>query len=174
MTLEEFYLELQEREGLSAQRLISPWEREDIANITNTLRMAVETTQIKAVSIPIRQDSTNQSVGNQVEGFVVNRLENNLHGYQILPCSGAGYPDKKLRDSISGKTFPFELKATSQWNPADSNRRVLTSSSRKIRSSFSEPINHILATLLYSQRNSNYFIDTLRLDFLEPEVAPFV
>ncbi len=80
---------------------------------------------------------------------------------------GAGYPDKTLENDSTGETYPLEFKATSDWNPRDSNRRVLTSSSTKVRRMFSEPIYHLLATVVYS-RNS-HTIENLRLDFLDPE-----
>lgn len=60
------------------------------------------------------------------------------------------------------------MKATSGWNPKDANRRVLTSSSKKLRSQFSEPIHHLLLTVLYSNSQNSANIERIRLDFLEP------
>ena len=64
--------------------------------------------------------------------------------------------------------FALEVKATSDWNPNDSNRRVITSSSEKIRKQFSEPIHHLLFTLLYKIETGFAVIEHMRLDFLEP------
>jgi hypothetical protein len=63
----------------------------------------------------------------------------------------------------------LEMKATSQWNPADSNRRVLTSSSAKIRNNFCPPIYHLNCTVMYDPSDSDAAtINALRLDFLQP------
>ena len=77
-------------------------------------------------------------------------------------------PDKVLVCRQGGQLFPLELKATSGWNAADSNRRVLTSSSRKLREVFRPPINHLLATIRYGQRANDWLITSLRLDFIGP------
>ena len=84
------------------------------------------------------------------------------------PCSGAGYPDKTLTERSTRLKMPLEVKATSAWNPSDSNRRVLTSSSKKLRSQFRTPIYHLLLTVLYSPTSTHATIDAIRLDFLEP------
>ena len=61
------------------------------------------------------------------------------------------------------------MKATSQWNPADSNRRVLTSSSDKIRNHFCPQIYHLNCTVMYDISDSDDArINALRLDFLQP------
>ena len=58
--------------------------------------------------------------------------------------------------------------ATGNWNPGDSNRRVLTSSSEKLRSHFCSPIHHLLLTVVYTRGNTSATIQAFRLDFLEP------
>jgi len=73
-----------------------------------------------------------------------------------------------LIQRVTGLHIPLEVKATSNWNERDANRRVLTSSSKKLRAQFSDPIHHLLLTVLYSQNQSWVKIDTIRLDFLEP------
>ena len=168
MTLDEFYAEIQKREGVTILSLISPWQAPTSELIVASIAQAFRARNLSAIRVPIRPNSTNQSIGNQVGEFVVSELNRSLDGLQILNCSGAGYPDKVLEDLRSGQRYPFELKATSQWNEADSNRRVLTSSSRKLREKFRPPIQHILATSLYRQTETGYFITAIRLDFLEP------
>ena len=64
--------------------------------------------------------------------------------------------------------MPLELKATSCWNDKDTNRRVLTSSSKKLRQNFSSPIYHLLFTAVYNKNRDPITIDKIRLDFLEP------
>src|SRR5206468_5925978 len=101
---------------------------------------AIARSGVREVPVPVRTGSTNQSIGNQAEMFFVERLDGSLQRFGILSCPGHGYPDKQLHDLSSGRRFPLELKATSQWNPSDSNRRVLTSSSGKLRSNFVAPV----------------------------------
>ena len=72
------------------------------------------------------------------------------------------------KELATGRIFPFEVKATGQWNRSDSNRRVLTSSSKKLRETFREPINHLLVTILYKKSSGRYRVEGIRLDFLEP------
>jgi hypothetical protein len=71
--------------------------------------------------------------------------------------------------AVGGQGFPFELKATSDWNPNDSNRRVLTSSSQKLRRHFRHPINHLLATVVYHQEAGVFRLESVRLDYLNPD-----
>jgi hypothetical protein len=167
-TLEEFYRELQEREGLDPLPLVAPWAQLDTDAIIKTIRGAFANTHLRNTAVPIRPGSTNQSIGNQVASFVVTQLNPRLEAFRIDDCSGHGYPDKMLRQLASGRIFPFEVKATSQWNPSDSNRRVLTSSSTKLRDRFRDPISHLLVTILYRESADVYRVDGVRLDFLEP------
>ena len=118
--------------------------------------------------VPIRDESTNQSIGNQVAVYFLGVLHNRLPEHQVMPCPGQGYPDTVLQSLVTGKSFPFELKATGNWDPLDSNRRVLTSSSRKLRKQFRDPINHVLGTVVFRRAELVYNVEGLRLDFLEP------
>ena len=61
----------------------------------------------------------------------------------------------------------MEVKATSRWDPTDSNRHVLTSSSEKLRT-FPAPIHHLILTCIYTDSPSFAAIEHLRIDFLEP------
>ncbi len=61
------------------------------------------------------------------------------------------------------------MKATSDWNPNDSNRRVLTSSSTKLRAQFEAPIHYLLLTAIYRVEGGNARINGIRLDFLAPQ-----
>jgi hypothetical protein len=95
-------------------------------------------------------------------------INSHLATLRIEDCSGAGYPDKRLRKLSDSRTLVFELKATSEFDPTDSNRIVLTSPSEKLRRYFRMPINHLMATACYHQQGSQIEIHHLRLDFLEP------
>src|SRR5438552_6505479 len=124
--------------------------------------------QITKQAVPIRPGSSNQSVGNQVADFFTLQFPASLAEHVLRACAGAGYPDKILVRRRDEKAYPLELKATSGWNAADSNRRVLTSSSRKLRQQFQPPLNHLLATIIYHQSRNEWFITSLRLDFIGP------
>lgn len=79
-----------------------------------------------------------------------------------------GQSDKRLRNLSDSRIFVFELEATSEFDPSDSNRIVLTSSSEKLRRYFNPPINHLLATACYRKEGTQIHIHNLRLDYLEP------
>ncbi len=170
-TLADYYRDLLAWEEIPFVSLIERWPAELILEIEEDFRLAAASSGIKGVSCPIRSGSTNQSIGNQVEEFTVLRLTPHTTRFKILSCSGSGYPDKTLVQGSSGLKIAFEIKATSDWNPADSNRRVLTSSSDKIRRAFKTPIYHLLCTLLYTVQPDSARIDAVRLDFIEPTTS---
>jgi len=166
--LADYYNELQQREGLAPIELVAEWVQVDADAISTAFRAAVVASGITEENIPIRPRSTNQSIGNQVADFFVPAINQHLQQYRIDACPGGGYPDKILVEVASGRTFPFELKATSTWDAADSNRRVLTSSSKKLRQRFPGAVNHVLATILYAIGADVSRAGSLRLDYLEP------
>jgi hypothetical protein len=148
--------------------LISPWGNVEAQTIADDFAQAIGRSPVRHTKVPIRAGSTNQSVGNQVEEFFVGQVNGLLQRFQILACPGHGYPDRQLREQASSRRFPLELKATSQWNPSDSNRRVLTSSSKKLRGTFAAPICHLLATVCYDIDDRDHHISCVRLDFIQP------
>ena len=164
----DYYRELQHREGFEATDLVAEWDNAAVDEISADFRAAMGRSQITQQVVPIRPGSSNQSVGNQVADFFTLQFPASLTEHVIRACPGAGYPDKILVRRRDEKAYPLELKATSGWNAADSNRRVLTSSSRKLRLQFHAPVNHLLATILYAQRGDGWFITSLRLDFVGP------
>ena len=165
----DYYTELQRREGLEPMQLVAEWQQAETHAISAVFRNAFAASRITEQTIPIRAGSTNQSVGNQVAYFFVPVMNQHLEQYRIDACPGGGYPDKILVEIASGRTFPFELKATSTWDATDSNRRVLTSSSRKLRKRFPGAVNHVLATVLYVTGADVSRVQSLRLDFIEPD-----
>lgn len=170
-TLADYYRDLLAWEELPFISLIELWPAELARRVEVDFQLAVGASGIKGASCPIRSGSSNQSIGNQVEEFTVSQLAPRTTRFKILPCSGAGYPDKTLVQNGSGLKMVFEIKATSDWNPADSNRRVLTSSSEKIRRAFTPPVHHLLCTLLYTVQDGSARIDAVRLDFIEPTTS---
>ena len=112
-----------------------------------------------------------KSVGwNQVEKYIVQEFGEVISGFSISKCRGGGYPDQVLTQQTTGLRVPLEMKATANWDEKDANRRVLTSSSKKLQDQFSGPIYHLLLTGLYSKQADEDWvtIDAIRLDFLEP------
>lgn len=170
-TLADYYRDLLAWEEVDFVSLIESWPSELTQEVEEEFRLAVASSEIRGTSCPIRPGSSNQSIGNQVEEFTVLRLTPRTTKFKILPCSGAGYPDKTFVHNDSGLKVAFEIKATSDWNPSDSNRRVLTSSSEKIRRAFKPPVHHLLCTLLYTVQAGSARIDAVRLDFIEPTTS---
>lgn len=167
MTFSEFYNELQKREGFDPKSLVDAWPSVLAEQIADDFLQGVKSQPFKGSICPIRAGSSNQSIGNQVEAFVVPKLTTGLQKFRLEKCSGAGYPDQQLRSG--DLLIPLELKATGDWNPNDSNRRVLTSSSEKLRKYFKSPVYHLLCTVLYTAEAAGTRIDAIRLDFLEPD-----
>ena len=166
MTLADYYADLLKWENQSPRELVFEWPAELIECISADLRGAVENAKLIGSDCPLATGSSNQSWGNQVEAFIVAQV-NAAGDFQIRNCSGAGYPDRLLRDDE--RVIPLEMKATSAWNPNDSNRRVLTSSSAKLRAQFAAPIHHLLLTAIYQIEGANARVNGIRLDFLSPQ-----
>ena len=167
-TFERYYQDLLDWEEVPFKPLISLWSDADTQAIADDFTQAVARSGVRDMQVSIRPGSTNQSVGNQVESFFIGRVSGLLQRFRILDCPGHGYPDRQLREHSGSRRFPLELKATSQWNPSDSNRRVLTSSSKKLRENFAAPICHLLTTLCYDITGSDHRISRVRLDFIQP------
>lgn len=166
--LDDYYRDLLTWEGVPARRLVDAWPACLRADLEAAFVSAASRSNFPGSLCPIVDGSTNQSIGNQVEAFAVATLSPHLVGFQLESCSGSGYPDKLLTQLGTGLRIPLEMKATSDWNPRDSNRRVLTSSSTKLRATFPGPVHHLLATVIYSVVQRGVNIKRLRLDFLEP------
>lgn len=166
-TLDKYYRDLAAWEQMSSLQLVAPWNKVEVAAIKADFIQAIRASGLKTSSLPITNGTSNQSIGNKFADFFVVQVDPFLSAYKIKVCSGAGYPDKRLVANASPKTYPLELKATSDWNPNDTNRCVLTCSSAKLRRYFQSPINHLLVTICY--RINSYQVNAVRLDFLEPD-----
>lgn len=161
----EYYKDLLESEGVAFQELISDWREDLIIEIQDDFQQAINNSKLKGTAfVP---NITNQSVGNQIEIVALEKLNEHLKIFKIENCSGAGYPDRFLAKG-DFKQIALEMKATSNWNPKDSNRRVLTSSSKKLREKFVLPIYHLLCTIIYQNKIGSSEVAALRLDFIEP------
>ncbi len=171
--LSDYYKDLLHWEGQQYSQLVHEWPKELRDMLVSAFINAVSESSMKGSSCPIIPNSTNQSWGNQVEKYTIKKLNTAISGFSILKCHGNGYPDQILIQQASGCNIPLEVKATRDWNEKDTNRRVLTSSSTKLRVHFSAPIYHLLLTVLYSYQDGEQYatIDTIRLDFLEPSTT---
>ena len=158
------------KSGQPSLELIHQWPQELRDTIVSAFKNAVSDTSLKGSVCPLIPGSSNQSIGNQVEKYIVQKLGGVISGFSISKCHGSGYPDQVLVQQTTGVRMPLEMKATANWDEKDANRRVLTSSSKKLRDQFSEPIYHLLLTALYSEQTDedSVLIDAIRLDFLEP------
>ena len=168
-TLSDYYNDLQVWENVDRRTLVAEWPEPLAASVEAKIHDAIAAAGVLGIRCPIRKGSTNQSIGNQVEDFVIPLLAAKLSGFTLRKCAGAGYPDRELIQADSGLKIPLEVKATADWNPNDSSRRVLTSSSDKLRTQFSDPIHHLLFSILYEISSPmSARIGSIRLDFLEP------
>lgn len=166
--LKDYYKNLLLWEGEKPHQLVHQWCHDLRDAIEKAFVNAVSTAALKGSVCCLQPNSTNQSIGNQIEKYTLGKLGRVISGFSICPCQGQGYPDKMLIQQTTEFRIPLEVKATSDWNESDSNRRVLTSSSKKLRAQFSEPIHHLVLTTLYSRNEDSATIDSIRLDFLEP------
>jgi hypothetical protein len=170
-TLREYYSRLQEFEGEAAVELIAPWQPQTVEAIRGDFAAAIDSGVFRGSTVRIPAGTSNQSIGNKVADFAATRVDTVLKHFRIESCSGAGYPDRVLRSLAHDSRYPAELKATSAWDPADSNRRVITSSSAKLRRQFNPPINHLLITFSYTLNTvtEQASITAVRMDFVEPD-----
>ena len=166
--LRNYYQDLLNWEGQPQRELVEEWPHTLRESIESAFVNAVSKSAVKGSTCSLSPGSTNQSIGNQVEKYTMGKLSTAISEFSISLCRGAGYPDQMLTETTTNTHIPLEVKATSNWNDRDSNRRVLTSSSNKLRAQFSDPIYHLLLTVLYSQNEDLVTIEAIRLDFLEP------
>ena len=177
MELGTFLKALQKEElGNSSKALlplIAKWTDAESKNITTLVSSSIN--KLKGTGPKgFKSAKSNQSLGNLMHKHFVDEFNKSAPtGIQITPCSGAGYPDNFLSITKNKVTtnYCLEFKATSDWNPKDSNRRVLISSTTKIRKKIVEkaiptdPL-HILITIMYLKSSGK--IEGVRLDFLDP------
>ena len=177
-TLSRFLTEKQEDEGVSPIELVSEWDEKNMQQITSNFKKAWRKGNFSKLEIrlPPKPEKPNQPLSNQSRGIQLwnkfrTMLQKDLTNYTFKKCKESGYPDQQLV-SDSGTSFAFEEKAHSNWDENDGNRIVIASSTKRLRATFTPPINHIWATLYNSYRlEGNTTVCTLhRLDlhFAEP------
>ena len=153
--------------------LIAKWKAAESQAISSLISSNIKKLRGSAPK-GFKSAKSNQAVGNLMHKHFVDEFNNSAPAsIQITPCGGAGYPDNFLSITKNKVTtnYCLEFKATSDWNPKDSNRRVLMSSTTKIRKKIAEkliPTNplHILITIKYAKDSGR--IEGVRLDFLDP------
>ena len=168
ITFDDYYRELLAREEVAFTPLVAQWADVDVQAIADDFAQAIAACGLHGESVPLRPGTKNQSAGNQIEKFFVERIGGHLKRFRILSCPGRGYPDKQLREQASSRRFALEIKMTSQWDPGDSNRRVLTCASSKLRDNFEAPIHHLLLTICCDENDGDYSAARVRLDFIQP------
>ena len=165
----DFYRQLLHREGLSLKYdLCNRWPPSLIDDIIFHFTRTIKHSRLRGMFCPILTKTSNQSAGNKICNFFIPRISKDLSRFRIIACDGPGYPDKTLIRISDGLRIPLEVKATKEWNHSDTNRRVLTSASNKLRENFTWPFYHLLIHLVYSLKNQRSEIKCIRLDFLEP------
>jgi hypothetical protein len=168
-TLVNYYRRLALSESLAEADLIAAWDPAMRDEVRAHLEAAFQNAGLHNAPLDVTGLS-NQAVGNRVADLITTRLNAHLQAFVINGCVGPGYSDRILVRRADLRAFAFELKATSGFDATDSNRIVLTCSSRKLRQRFQAPINHLLGTACYILEGVNARIMNLRLDFLEPDV----
>lgn len=179
MSFADFYLIAQRRMGVQKPLpLIARWNAKIRAKVADAIARAL--TGSNFIGAPFSSfgfadewsERSNQSKGNVAADALTVALNFDTENLEVLNNPGAGYPDRALRLGSPPFTCCFEIKATSRWNDADGNRRVLTSSPKKLlaavqNKSLPNPPCHLLGTVHYDRQNGT--ARYLRLDFLEPD-----
>lgn len=166
---DDYLDELQTYAGLQPRQLISAWDAGIARGAQNAIAQAIQSQNYIGWQMPDFTGS-NQSLGNKAAAaFLAKIAPAFTNAFRIEMAPGKGYPDTIL--TIQGERHFLEFKATSDWNPNDGNRRVLTSSPLKMRSliesgSVEDPPAHAVATVLYQSGGAT--VEGFRLDFLDP------
>lgn len=182
MQLQDFYHQLQLRNGIQNPAiLVAAWPLPLRAHIEAEMRTSMAaggffTTAVANLhQLPGGRARTNQSKGNVLADALCDALTIAAGDLSVHSLSsGRGYPDRRLRSAAQNQSVCFEIKATTNWDATDGNRRVLTSSPDKIRAAIASgelpsPPCHLVATIHYSDANN--VPRGLRLDFLEPDTT---
>lgn len=165
-----YLLEVQQRLGYQPLQLIRAWAPQESAAVEAAIRAAVQGSGIVGSVIP-NFAGTNQSKGNRAaKHFITTVTPFVPPPFSIASALGSGYPDRVFANGAAG--YCLELKATSNWQNGDANRRVLTSRPEKMRrlvnaGIIGNPPAHLVCTVLYSNATSQ--VAGIRLDFLEPD-----
>lgn len=175
MTFSAYYRELQSRCGVANPvDLVGLWLPAHVNFIKQIVDARAKAHLINKVIpnllvLPSGRARSNQSKGNVAADFCAERIHDGV--VLIEKLGGRGYPDRRIVLPTENFSCAFELKATSQWDEGDGNRRVITSSYTKLESAIQagklpNPPCHLMGTILYDDNSG--LVTGLRLDFLEP------
>jgi len=118
---ETYYRNLAMWETKPIAELIAPWKESLVNEIALEFRSAFRAFDFQSNPLLVDISMTNQSVGNKFADFLVTSLNQYLNASWIEDCTGASYPDKCLVRKGANERLAFELKATSHFDPNDSN-----------------------------------------------------
>ena len=178
VTLGDFMRQLQSSEASRGENqlveLIDSWNDDEKAYIENLFEKFTREI-ISSKPMGIDRGDSNQRLGNLYHKYFVEKFnEFNLNTeITLTTLKKSGYPDCMLNvvSKNENKAYCLELKATSNWNRKDSNRRVLLSSTKKLINQVKEnrytniPL-HMIVTLIYDK--SSFLINSIRCDFIDP------
>ena len=132
-TLATFFTKLADYEGTPAANLVSRWKPRDVKKISEAFDTALDRS---VIDLSVKGSTSVQALGNRVADAVAEGLGKCLRAYRMCECSGQGYPDRRLEAVGDNRSFAFELKAKTRFNPRDTNRVILTSATGKLRRNF--------------------------------------
>lgn len=168
-TFQKFLRVLQESEGAPPpiRDLIHPWakpRRQQVEAAFRQLQKAVSARQPVTGSV-----ATAQELGSTGESET-DLLLSGLPGFTIKPAPGCGYPDRLLLPQAEAHNpIALEVKTSFQWDPDDTIRVVLASSTTKLRNLFrAAPINHLIV-FLQINKAPPHLLTRVRLFFLPPD-----
>ena len=167
-TFEEYYDLLLKWEKEPQRTLINKWRKNLIDEVIKDFEKAIKSSKILGLSCDLREGKESQADGNDVDNFVADKLNEKLKIFKIYKCPGKGYPDRILGKG-KFKQIALEMKATGKWDSKDNHRRVLTCSSKKLRTNFTKPIYHLICNVTYKKSKQKAQIISLRLDFINPK-----
>lgn len=166
-TFAEYYELLLKWEKEPQRKLIYMWRKNLINEVAKDFEQSIKRSKVLGLSCDLREGKESQADGNDVDNFVVEKLNEKLRVFKIYKCPEKGYPDRILAKG-SIKQIALEMKSTGSWNSKDTQRRVLTSSSKKLRVNFTDPIYHLICNVTYKKLKQKAEILTIRLDFINP------
>ncbi|NBZ86579.1 hypothetical protein [Stagnihabitans tardus] len=147
--------------------LVRAWNPTETQLVQSTLVKAIRNSNL--IGAQMQAAASNQAQGNSA----VKLFLGHVHGQLVAPdeidiAPGKGYPDCYLK--VGGVSYCLEVKNTENWTPNDTNRRVLLSSTKKMRklvstATIDDPPAHLCCTLVHDQY---LVINEVRLDFIEP------
>lgn len=110
-TLAGYYADLQKWEDVEPVELVSSWPPDLVEDLKDQWKGAMSASDVSEKPCSIRAASSNQSIGNQVEEFLIKMLAPFWKNTTLERCAGAGYPDRRMK--VGETPIALEMKATS-------------------------------------------------------------